>query len=649
MHNTASTGGLWDGLNDYQLQAVQAKDGRFVLAATAGSGKTRVVVLRIDHLVSGGVDTNRIGAFTFSRDAAAEMNKRAQVLGLNNVRIGTLHSLCWEIVQSDTEEHFGGPALQLAENKITFKTKDIISRDFRDRDLDVGEANRVFKLAKAQGLSFHPNQPQLPGSEILEFFKKKLSKHWLAASYAAVYKQVEEFRYGSKLMDYDDMLVLAYLYLAHNPEGREAWKSRYDYLIVDEAQDSSWVQNAVVGIVTQHCQNVMFVGDVQQSIYRWRGASPDDFIAYAKQYTKLALPVNYRSTKEICHHATLLTQEEEWNVTGPTLPHDGAPSDPESIEVVAYQHPEQEAQFIADKIKSALVAGVPANEIAVLYRVTYLMPTVEEALLKAGVPYVVWSGATFYNRKEVRDLLSYIRIAALRDFDGTETRRAILAPFRYIGNKVINDAEIKAQSEGVALLDALGKVHMGKGQKTKFYQFKKTVTTVNKMLQAEKTPREILEFVVEDTHYDSYVDQQVGSEGPDPDSGKAANIHKLISIADGFENTIEFLDYIDKTQVALEANRGKRKADAVVLSSIHKAKGLEWDLVFGIGWNDGILPHQYNPDQGEELRLAYVCMTRAKQRFEASFVKQIITPKGSFEGQPSPYIAKAQLSITNQE
>jgi DNA helicase-2/ATP-dependent DNA helicase PcrA len=640
---------LWVGLNQYQRDAIVAQQGRFVLAATAGSGKTRVVVLRIDHLIASGVDPARIGAFTFSRDAAAEMNNRAALLGLGNMRIGTLHSLCWEIVQSDHARSFGGPDLELAESQLHFYTKNLIAQDYKDRDLDVGEANRIFKLAKAHGLSFHPAQPTIPGEEILAFFKKKLTKHWLAPSYVAVYQQVETFRHASRIVSYDDMLTIAYLYLTHVPLARTAWSERFEYLIVDEAQDSSWVQNAVVDMIVSQCANVMYVGDVQQSIYRWRGANPDDFVSFSKQYHKMVLPVNYRSTQEICRHATLLTHNEAWNVTGPTLAHEGAPSDPESIQAIEYANAQQEATTIADQIKTLVDTGTPARDVAVLYRVTYLMPTVEEALLKAGIPYVVWSGATFYARKEVRDLLAYVRVAAIRDHDGSETRRALLAPFRYIGNKIIAEAEAYASQHNVALLDALGKATMGKGQKQKFAAFKKTLTKVNEMLCTPNTgPAQILEFVVEDTNYDGYVSSQAGQEGPDPDSGGSANIHKLIDVAGSFKNTIEFLDYIDQTQAALEQSRGKRTADAVVLSSIHKSKGLEWDHVFGIGWNDTILPHMLNPDQGEELRLAYVCMTRARKRFTASYLRTVITPRGAFPGQPSPYIGKAQLPVVKR-
>lgn len=576
---------LWNCLNEHQHAAAMAGPGQFVLAATAGSGKTLTIVLRIEQLVQSGVLPARIGAFTFSRDAAQEMTTRAALLGLSDVRIGTLHSLCWDIVQSDTPGVFGGPNLELAENKISFRIKDVIGRDFKDRDLDVGEANRVFKLAKAQGLSFHPAQSKVPGLEILAFFQKNITKQWLAPSYVAVYKQVEEFRHASRLMDYDDMLVLAYLFLKHTPAAAAVWASRYDYLIIDEAQDSSWVQNAVVALLSAQCKNVMHVGDVCQSLYRWRGALPEEFVDYAKQYTKLVLPVNYRSTQEICAHATNLTAGEKWNITGPTLPHEGAPSDRESVLGITYTTPEQEALFIADKIKLALQAGTPLREIAVLYRVTSLMPTIEEALLHAKIPYVVWSGATFYVRKEVRDLLAYLRVAALRDPDGSETRRALLAPFRYIGNKALNEAEVLARDTGTALLDALGKVELGKGQRQKFHGFYKTLMTANKMMSANAAPAKILEFIIEDTHYDTYVKEQAGSDGPDPDSGKAANVHKLVSIANNFTSTVELLTYIDQITAEMEAARGKREADAVVLSSIHKCVSpdtlteTEWGLV----------------------------------------------------------------------
>ena len=522
------------------------------------------------------------------------MTTRAALLGLSNVRIGTLHSLCWEILQTDLSGKFGGPALELAESKLNFFVKDTIEKDFRDQGLDFNEAQTVFRLAKAQGLSFHAEQQVQPTPAILAFFRKNVQKHWLAPSYVAVYRKLELFRAANRLMDYDDMLVLAYLFLLHDPSARLLWAARYEYVIVDEAQDSSAVQNAVVGILSETCKNIMHVGDICQSLYRWRGALPEEFVQHANTYEKLVLPVNYRSTQEVCKHATNLTAGETWNVTGPTLPHKDAQSDPASVVGIQYASPEKEALAIAGKIQKALDAGVPPKEIAILYRVTSLMPTIEEALLHAKIPYVVWSGATFYIRKEVRDLLAYLRVASLQDPDGSELRRALLAPFRYIGNKVIGAAEQYARENGVALLDALGKVELGKGQRTKYAAFYKTLTTANKMISRGDKPAKILEFVVEDTHYDTFIKEHDGSDTPDPDGGKAANIFKLISIAENFDSTAELLVYINKTTAEMEAMRGKRDANAVVLSTIHKC--VSPDTLVESEW--GLIPIKELPDAG---------------------------------------------------
>lgn len=641
---------VFNSLNEHQLKAINKINGRFVLAACAGSGKTRTVVLRMLNLLMNGVPPGRIGAFTFAKDAAREMQERGNGLGFpKDLRIGTLHSLCWEILQTDGLE-FDGPQLTVNETKTYYQVKTVINFQFKRRGLDPSIARKLIALAKAHCLSLHPKVGTKFKAEILELFKRSADKAWLAALYVEVFQAAEQFRASEKIVDFEDMLILAWLTLVRNPDVLAKWQSRFDYLLVDEAQDSSRVQNAIVELLAAKHNNLMLIGDLAQSIYSWRGAQPKDFLKAAKDSELLTLPVNYRSTQQICSYATKLVAGKEWNLTGATLPAPGAPDESASAIAKRFPDAEAEANEIAADIKSKLAAGAKPRDVAILYRVTWLLIPIERALMTAQIPYTVWSGMNFFERREVKDLLAYLRVASLRDPDESNVKRALNAPFRYIGKASIADIEELARSKEVAFLDVLRRYNGFKPQQEAGVgDFCSLLGALNKMVSKGEEPKKILERVLSETKYLAYLNLEEGEGGPDPEGGKAPNVHQLIDLSDEFSDTLSFLDFVDDIVSKASGARKNRDADAVVLSSIHKAKGLEWDHVYGVGWNMGILPHPLNPDPDEELRLAYVCLTRARKQFQASFYDEVVTATGVFKGEPSIFIARAGLKVYKAE
>jgi DNA helicase-2/ATP-dependent DNA helicase PcrA len=641
---------VFNSLNEHQLKAINHLQGPSVLAACAGSGKTRVVVLRMLNLLMSGVPPGRIGAFTFAKDAAREMQERGETFGFpKDLRIGTLHSLCWEIVQNDGHE-FDGPQLTVNETKTYYQVKTVINFQFKRRGLDPSIARKLIGLAKAHCLSLHPKVGTQYKPEIIELFKRFADKPWLANLYVDVFQAAEQFRTAEKIVDFEDMLVLAWLTLVRNPEILAKWQSRFDYLLVDEAQDSSRVQNAIVELLAKKHNNLMLIGDLCQSIYSWRGAQPKDFLKAAKDSTLLTLPVNYRSTVQICNFATNLVVDKEWNLTGATLPAPGAPDDPASAQAVQFPDAEAEALAIAADIKTKLLLGAQPRDIAILYRVTWLLIPLERALMNAQIPYTVWSGMNFFERREVKDLVAYLRVAALRDPDESNVKRALNAPFRYIGKASISDIEDHSRNKGVAFLDVLRNYNGFKPQQeTTVRDFYLLLADLNQMVSKDEPPKEILEYILSETKYLAYLNLEEGEGGPDPEGGKAPNVHQLVDLADEFSDVSNFLDFVDDIVAKAAGARKNRDANAVVLSSIHKSKGLEWDHVYGVGWNMGILPHALNPDPDEERRLAYVCLTRARKRFQASFYDKVVTATGVFEGKPSLFIAQAGLPVHKGE
>ena len=637
-------------LNVLQHQAVHAKDGRYLLAACAGSGKTRVVIQRIGQLLQEEVPPGSVGAFTFAKDAAQEMSNRSATLGFpRELRFGTLHSLCLEILRAHGAPWVGAPEPRVDErNAVYYEMKRLMSAHYKEQNLDPGVASTLISLAKAQCLPVHPILEGQCKPDVLQLFKARADRSYLASVYLELYERTEQFRFSKGLVDYDDMLLLAWLTLNGSDEARNYWSLRFQYLMVDEAQDSSRVQNAVTDILASGYGNIMLIGDIQQSIYMWRGAVPREFVDYASKYTLLSLPINYRSTVEICQAATKLTAGCEWNVTGETVPHPGAVSDPNSVQAFVYDNPEAEAASIVEDIKNRLQAGSQPRDLAVLYRVTWLAYPIEEALMQAGIPYVVWSGMNFFERREVKDLIGYLRVAALQDHDESNVKRVLNAPFRYISKAYIQEVEDFARSNGIAFLDALKQYYSPKAayatkQARAVYDI---LLQVNSLIVKNTNPADVLAFVIKTTNYMSGIKRDEGEEGVNPEAGRGAFVHQLMRVASKHSTVESFLKYVDTIAATLNSARKDKSANAVVLSSIHKAKGLEWDYVYGIGWADGILPHAKNLEQDEELRLAYVCLTRARKRFTASYPKMVVTPAGNKEGVASPYLLKAGMTIT---
>lgn len=389
---------LHNELNEAQHKAVHLKEGNYVIAATAGAGKTKVVTLRIEQLLQDGVDPSRIGAFTFTRDAAQEMQTRGNALGFpKELRIGTLHSLAYEILRTDGE-FWGGKFKVDDQRQIYYQMKNIISREFRDRGMDVKVAASLIGLAKANCFSLHPELGDDHVASIKELFKRAADKPWLAPHYLDLYRKLEIARVTSGLIDYDDMLVLGWLTLLSDDDARTRWANKFDFVLVDEAQDSATVQNAIASMISGACNSLTQCGDVQQSLYAWRGAKPQEFVDFANKFQVVQLPINYRSTVQICNHASLLTRGCKWNVTGETIPHSNAVNDLQSVLAVEFHTPEDEAESIARDIADGIANGEQPKAYSILYRVVALLSTMEDALIKANVPYVVKSGATFYDQ-----------------------------------------------------------------------------------------------------------------------------------------------------------------------------------------------------------------------------------------------------------
>jgi DNA helicase II / ATP-dependent DNA helicase PcrA len=637
---------LHSKLNHYQHEVVHLKEGQYLVSACAGSGKSTVIVARTEQLIKDGVNPNKIGAFTFAKFAAGELQKKLKALEISTVTVSTLHALCYNILREDGP-HIGGNFAVDDKNLIFYQTKDFIQRTYKGSGLDPKVADSLFGLAKANCLSAHPINEGQDKLAIIELFKKLGDKPWLSDAYYNLFSDVEAWKVSKQLLNYDDMLYLSWLLLVDHEDIQAKWADKFEYFMIDEAQDSSTVQNAIARMLSKKSNSIMVVGDSLQSLYKWRGANPEEFVAFAKQYKVYKLPVNYRSTTDICAAATKLTDNLPWNITGTTIPHEKAITDPTSIIAKEYENPNDEAVGIVEQILDLHKNGHKFKDTAILYRISALLQPIEDALVTRKIPYVVWSGYTFYDRKEIKDVLSYLYVISLRDNTEQHVKRAINVPFRYVSKQYIECVEDVAKSNSYSFIDAM-KAYKGPRENvnTTVRKFGDLLDHLHGMYSRKEKPRTILEAMLSETRYIRSVSQEEGEEGPDPDSGaKLTHIHQLLKIAEGFTTVDTFLEYVAKSQQLLTESRKRKGSDAVVLSTIHSVKGMEFDVVFAPGWNEGIIPHLKNPSQDEELRIAYVCLTRAAKQFRCSWNRTQITQGGLKQLPMSKFITMAGLPM----
>lgn len=635
---------LHSKLNPYQHEVVHLKEGQYLVSACAGSGKSTTLVSRIEQLIHDGVSPEKIGAFTFAKFAAGELSKRLKLLDITTVNVSTLHALCYNVLREDGV-HLGGNFQVDDKSLIFYQTKDFIQRNYRGVGLDAKIADGLFGISKANCLSAHPINEGQDKTPIIELFKKHADKPWLSDAYYNLFSEVEAWKVSKQILNYDDMLYLSWLLLVDHEDIQDKWASKFEYFMIDEAQDSSTVQNAIARMLAKKSTNIMVVGDVLQSLYLWRGAAPAEFVGYSKQYKVYKLPVNYRSTTDICAAASKLTSNLHWNITGTTLPHDKAKTDATSIIAKEYENPNEEAIGIADQIVDLNKNGVVYKDMAVLYRISALLQPIEDALVTRKIPYSVWSGHTFYDRKEIKDLLSYLYVISLRDNTEQWVKRAINVPFRYISRQFIEAVEDVAKVNKYSFIDAMS-AYKGprENANTAVRKFGELLLYMRGMYSSGAKPKAILEHLLNDTRYIRTVQQEEGEDGPDPDSGaKLTHVHQLLRISEGFNSVDTFLDYITRAQTLLAESRKRKGSDAVVLSTIHSVKGMEFDVVFAPGWNEGIIPHLKNPSQDEELRIAYVCLTRAAKQFRCSWNRTQITQGGIKQLPISKFIDMAGL------
>ena len=607
---------LLTGLNKEQQQAVQHTEGPLLILAGAGSGKTKVLTVRIAHLLAQGVNPYEILAITFTNKAAKEM--KSSVEGLvgdvaNRIWLSTFHSFCAKFLRFEIDSFLGYNS-----NFTIYDTSDsqaVIKAALKALNLDdkyypVGAMIAAISDAKNKLLFASDFRKQAR-----DFYQQKV---------ADVYEYYERELRKNNALDFDDLLLVAVKLLQSNATVLDKYSHRFRYVMIDEYQDTNHAQYLLAKLLASHWKNIAVVGDADQSIYAWRGADIQNILDFEKDYpncTSIKLEQNYRSTKIILDAANAVIDNNEgrpeknlWTdkIEGAKIQHFTAQSEHE------------EAAFIGDTIaKKHDIHDVPYGDMAILYRTNAQSRVLEEALIKRALPYTMVGGTKFYDRKEIKDVLAYLRVL-YNPFDDLSLLRIINVPKRSIGATTVAKLQDYAREKGTSLFMTLTQLHLIdsiKGKtKEKLEEFGILIFTLVSEME-DKTVLDILESILDRTGYLAQLE-----ESTDPqDQARAENIGELLSVAKDFQDTnpsgtVE--EFLEQVALVNDVDSFEQEEAKVTLMTLHAAKGLEFPIVFLCGLEEGLFPHSrtlMNPEEiEEERRLAYVGITRAEKELYIS-------------------------------
>ena len=607
---------LLDGLNREQQQAVQHTEGPLLILAGAGSGKTKVLTVRIAYLLAQGVNPYEILAITFTNKAAKEMKSRVEGLVgdvANRIWLSTFHSFCAKFLRFELDNFLGYNSnftiYDTSDSQVVIKAA-LKALNLDDKYYPVGAMISAISDAKNRLMFASDFRKQAR-----DFYQQKV---------ADVYEYYEKELRKNNALDFDDLLLVAVKLLQSNATVLDKYSKRFRYVMIDEYQDTNHAQYLLAYLLSSHWKNIAVVGDADQSIYAWRGADIQNILDFEKDYPNcksIKLEQNYRSTKIILDAANAVIDNNEgrpeknlW-----TDKTEGA-----KIQHFTAQSEHEEAAFIGDTIvKKHDIHGVPYGDMAILYRTNAQSRVLEEALIKRALPYTMVGGTKFYDRKEIKDVLAYLRVL-YNPFDDLSLLRIINVPKRSIGATTVSKLQDYARENGTSLFMTLTQLHLVdsiKGKtKEKLEEFGILIFTLVAEMD-DKSVLDILEAILDRTGYLYQLE-----ESTDPqDQARAENIGELLSVAKVFQDTnptgtVE--DFLEQVALVNDVDSFEQEDSKVTLMTLHAAKGLEFPIVFLGGLEEGLFPHSrtlMNPEEiEEERRLAYVGITRAEQELYIS-------------------------------
>ncbi|HEX3560827.1 MAG TPA: UvrD-helicase domain-containing protein [Pyrinomonadaceae bacterium] len=605
---------LLSALNERQREAVEATEGPLLILAGAGSGKTRVITVRIAYLIAErGVAPHNILAVTFTNKAAQEMRERVtKLIGDQKLAsaplVSTFHSLCVRMLRRDIEKLEEGYT-----RSFTIYDQDDFARVVKSCIKDLGYDEQRLAPRQTQSAISHAKNSGLDA----EAYAARVESHdEKRSAIARVFKLYEERLVSNNALDFDDLLIKAVRLLRKSEGVRVYYNERFRYILVDEYQDTNSLQFALINFLTQRQQNICVVGDESQSIYRWRGADISNILNFEEHYPNakvIKLEQNYRSTQTILDAADAVIKHntERKDKTLWTANPAGSP-----VRYYQAADAEGEARFVAAKIEDHRRAD-PALRAAVLYRTNAQSRLFEEALRRTGTAYNIVGGFSFYERAEVRDIVSYLKLA-LNPHDSVALMRVVNTPTRGLGKQTLDELYARAKDFGVSLWEAVGIITtQGEGFSPRAVSALRKFQTIIEGLVAraqKESASEVVKAAILDTGYGD----ALKAENTEEAESRLENLQELVNAAVDYdsEEGAGLRDFIDAA--ALVSDTDQYKGDApVTLMTMHSAKGLEFPLVFIVGMEDGLFPHARaaadRAELEEERRLAYVAITRAER------------------------------------
>ncbi len=620
-------------LNDKQREAVYTTDGPVLILAGAGSGKTTVLINRIAYLIGAkNVFPSQILAITFTNKAAAELKSRLEtMLGSEGEMVwaSTFHSLCVRILRRDIEK-IGYPssfnifdrADQLTVVKECLKEMNLDDKTYPPKSVlsHIGRAKDELLtpegFAKAMGGDFRMEKV----AQIYDLYQKKLQK------------------YGS--LDFDDIIMLTVKLFEEHEDVLSYYQRRFQYIMVDEYQDTNHAQYRLVSLLADAHKNLCVVGDDDQSIYKFRGANIENILSFEKQYTNakvIKLEENYRSTQNILDAANNVIKNNVgrkgkslWTSKG----------EGEKIRLLKAQNEHDEGQKIAERIDDLTRHGYAYNDFAILYRTNAQSRVIENMLLRNAIPYRVLGGLRFFDRKEIKDVLAYMKLINNPN-DNVSLKRIINEPKRGIGKKSVEDAELISAQDNISMFEVC-EHSSGK--------LKAFADMINEIKQHDYTISKMVEVILDKTGYL----EALMNENTVEATTRIENIKELVTDAMEYEKTTEeenptLAGYLEKISLIADVDNYDETQDVVVMMTLHSAKGLEFPVVFIAGMEDGIFPGYQsmmsNDELEEERRLCYVGITRAKQILHISHAFSRSLYGSTSYNQPSRFLAEIPAEL----
>lgn len=603
---------ILDGLNPMQREAVICTKGPLLIMAGAGSGKTKVLTCRVAYLLEQGVAPYQILAITFTNKAAAEMKERVSLIvgpQSKDIWLSTFHAFCAKLLRYEIEGMAG-----YKRNFVIYDTSDtqaLIKTCLKQLNLDDKQFQPSSVLSAISNAKNALQDDREFAQQAGNFHEQKV---------AEIYKLYQQKLRTNNALDFDDLLMLSVRLLESNEEILHKYQNKFKYIMIDEYQDTNRAQYLLARMLADKHRNLCVVGDADQSIYGWRGADIRNILDFEKDYPEtkiITLEQNYRSTQVILDAANAVIENNS-----DRRPKELWTQNPQGELITHYlaHHERDEAQFVADTItKLNTVYCTPYGDIAVLYRTNTQSRVIEEAFMQCGIPYVMVGGLKFYGRKEIKDILSYLRVI-FNPSDSVSLMRIINVPRRGLGDATITRLTEFALQNNMTLFDVISNPDLVPGLTARAKRPLDSLGELILNLMSQVQSLSVVDLVNKVMHDSGYVEELQKSTDP-LDENRLDNLKEFLSVAKNFatgdlEDTLE--NFLGQVALVADIDNAELTDSSVTLMTLHSAKGLEFPVVFMAGMEEGLFPHSRTlmneSEVEEERRICYVGITRARRK-----------------------------------